>query len=296
MITINSWIINSIILAGLIIASITDIKKREVPDFLNFFLITIGIIIGSITSIINHSIWPIIASISGLVTGYIIAALMYYSGQWGGGDAKMLMGVGSLIGINYFGPNSFIINNQIPALASITLIIFFAGAIYGLIYFLILILINIKQVFRESKKVLKQKPLVIIQIITILLSTSLIITGFFMKHNQNILLITGTFILVGVYTSIIFKIAEPIIMNKKISVKKLVEGDWITKTIKKNNKIIYKFKPTGVEEEDIKNILKEGIKTVQVKEGIPFIPGFLIGFLIFLILNNWIINFLKQLI
>jgi len=87
----------------------------------------------------------------------------------------------------------------------------------------------------------------------------------------------------------IARTVEKICMYKKIPSKKLVEGDWIADDIKKGNKIIYKAKSIELKQKDIDNIIKNRIKEVLVKEGIPFIPGFLIGLVISLVFGNWII-------
>ena len=127
------WIIHSISVIGLIIGTKTDLEKREVPDFLNFVLIAFGIAIGATTSVITWTIWPLLSAIGGLLIGYLIGALMYYTGQWGGGDAKMLMGLGALQGVAIIGPAS-LWQGQFPLFFTTVITIFIAGAIYGLGY------------------------------------------------------------------------------------------------------------------------------------------------------------------
>ena len=93
------WFSHVIILVALIVGSITDFKKREVPDALNYSLIAIGIAFGLISSIFTWSPWPVLSSIGGLAGGYLFGALMFYTGQWGGGDSKMMMALGALLGL-----------------------------------------------------------------------------------------------------------------------------------------------------------------------------------------------------
>ena len=80
-------------------------------------------------------------------------------------------------------------------------------------------------------------------------------------------------------------------MYKNISTKKLREGDYITKKLKHNNKII--FKPTlhGINKKQIKQIQKY-FKQVEIKEGIAFAPVFLIAMIITLLKGNIILYFL----
>ena len=90
--------INTIIFfIGLILllyGSYTDIKKREVPDYANYFSI-IAIIGLRLIDAIYTSEWNIfLQSILWFIGFVILGYIMFYSGQWGGGDSKVLMVMG----------------------------------------------------------------------------------------------------------------------------------------------------------------------------------------------------------
>src|SRR3989338_3440310 len=74
----------------LLIGSITDLKTREVPDWVNYGLIISGIGLNLLFSIILQDRSYIINSILGLSIFFGIAYVMFYAGQWGGGDSKTL--------------------------------------------------------------------------------------------------------------------------------------------------------------------------------------------------------------
>src|SRR3989338_11110508 len=119
------FITSAIILVGLFIGSYTDIKTREVPDWLNYGLIVIGIALNLLFSIIYWNLDYIINSIAGFIVFLLLALLMFYAGQWGGGDSKMIMALGALIGFNLRIDSlflAFIVNAMI------------AGGIYGLLW------------------------------------------------------------------------------------------------------------------------------------------------------------------
>ncbi|MBW2999427.1 prepilin peptidase, partial [Candidatus Woesearchaeota archaeon] len=114
-----------IVLIALIIGSYVDIKTREVPDWLNFGLIFTGFGIRLIASFATFDWSYIIEGVFGFVLFFILAYLMFYTGQWGGGDSKMLMGLGALLGLRFELHHftiSFLIN------------IFLIGAFYGLVW------------------------------------------------------------------------------------------------------------------------------------------------------------------
>jgi len=80
-------------------------------------------------------------------------------------------------------------------------------------------------------------------------------------------------------------------MYKKLQSSQLTEGDWVQNNIYKNKKLLYKVNPYGIDLKSINILKKAKIKQVLVKEGIPFIPSFLIGTIITLILGNIIFFF-----
>jgi len=65
---------------------------------------------------------------------------------------------------------------------------------------------------------------------------------------------------------------------KNIETKKLEEGDWIYKDLKLGKKIIKKSWH-GLNREEIKKIQRK-YKKIKIIQGIPFVPVFLISFLI----------------
>ena len=105
---IINTVINIIITTALLIGSYTDIKKREVPDWLNYSLIFSGLGLRLMYSLATFDYSYLAFGLFGLAVMLIFALFMFYTGQWGGGDSKMLMGLGALIGLR-LDINSFLI-------------------------------------------------------------------------------------------------------------------------------------------------------------------------------------------
>ena len=92
-------IILVVTITALAAASFTDIKKREVPDWLNYGLVVFGLGTNLLLSVAFWT-WTYIAySVFGMLALFAIAYFMFYAGQWGGGDSKMLIGLGSVFGL-----------------------------------------------------------------------------------------------------------------------------------------------------------------------------------------------------
>lgn len=89
------------------------------------------------------------------------------------------------------------------------------------------------------------------------------------------------------YLYIYAKSVDEACMIKSISAKDLVEGDWLYKSIKIRGKTI-KADWDGLTKEDI-SLLKKSHKKIQIREGVPFTPVFLISFILLIIMYNWVL-------
>ncbi len=283
-------IIFSVCLIGLIIATITDIKTREVPDWLNFSLIASGIGLNLIFSLQLKDPRFIINSLAGFTGFFIIAWVMFYSGQWGGGDSKILMGLGALIGLDLSFRKTMLLDFLINSLV--------AGAAYGLLWSFGLTIKKWKLVIKELKKTSSDEKVVATKkllffIVIILIGAALI--------NKNI---TLKFVLTGLalltlstfYLWIYIKAIEKSAMLKYVAPDKLTEGDWIAKDVVIKGKHICGPKDLGISNNQIAELIslykKKKVNRILIKEGIPFVPSFLIAFILTLIMGNILLYFL----
>ncbi|MGA1822654.1 MAG: hypothetical protein ACMUIG_09005, partial [Thermoplasmatota archaeon] len=93
------------------------------------------------------------------------------------------------------------------------------------------------------------------------------------------------------YLFIFIKNVEKVAMFVDVAPEKLTEGDWIAKDYFDGKKKICGPKDLGIEKKQIKKLIamkKKGkIKKVKIKLGIPFVPSFLIAYVITLALGAW---------
>ncbi|MFH1211304.1 MAG: A24 family peptidase, partial [Candidatus Woesearchaeota archaeon] len=111
---------------GMLFGAVQDIRKREVSDWLNYSLIAFGIGFGVIKSLLDSDVFVFFGMLLGLAAGVAIGFAMYYLGQWGGGDSKMIMGLGAIIGLNIWQSDFFLPTFLINA------VLF--GAVYGVLW------------------------------------------------------------------------------------------------------------------------------------------------------------------
>lgn len=279
-----------IALIYLIIATIFDVKTKEVPDWLSFSLIAIALFSNLLYSLISDEWNYIIYSLLGLLVSFLFGSLMYYSRQWGGGDTKLLMGLCTLLPkypeklLNYFNPNL-----NFPFLVILLLNILIIGGIYGLSMSLFLAIKDKNKFLKEFSILIKKYKQYLILIFIIFLILIL-----FSLFTNTLIIAFPFFILIFlvIFSYIFIKSVENSCMYKMIDVNKLVEGDWVIGNIKSKNKIIYKQKLLGITEKDIILFKKNKIKKVLVKDGLPFVPAFLIGFIITLVYGNLFLIFI----
>ena len=270
-------ILITITIIALIIAAIIDIKTHEIPDYLTYSLIFIGLIIKLSYSFLSNNFYYILYGLIGLLAMYAIGSLLYYTKQWGGGDTKLIMGLGVTLTMPAF------IQSQFPFLLVLFLNIIIVGAIYGLIIGSILAIKNYKKFTQEFKKISKIKLIKTLELILFIISLPVLSLIFITNTNKLIILIL--FITINLYIPLLttIKATEKIVMHKIISIKKLRPGDWLIKPIIKNKKILVKPRTIGLSPNDIKILIKNKIKSVLIKEGIPFVPSITIATILTLI-------------
>ncbi len=265
----------SITLLVLLISSYTDIKTREVPDWVSYAFLSTAVGIRLIFSL-EYS-WSILLSgLLGFFVCFLLAHLLYYTRQWGGGDSKILMGMGASIGITYpFTPASF-------NLLLFFIFLLFVGAIYGLIWMCILAFRNSTLFLKTFSQKLNQHKH-IQYLIIILTFLSIIISLFSPLFWPFVILIPLFFYLLLAVSCIeehFFHIQKPILH--------LTEGDWLAQTISINNRTL--FQPKTLEKSDITTLQnlhsQHKLSAVLIKEGIPFLPSFLFAYIIIILLTN----------
>ena len=92
----------------LLISSIIDMKTREVPDELSIGLIAVAVILKILHAYEIDNFLILLNSLFGFLIFLGISLIMYYTRQWGGGDAKLFMALG--IALPYY-PTELILFN-----------------------------------------------------------------------------------------------------------------------------------------------------------------------------------------
>jgi len=282
----------------LFIAAIIDIKTREVPDFLSYTLIAVALASNAISSAAQLSFVPILGSLAGLLFAFCLGWALFYLGQWGGGDSKLIIGIGAAFGLPIITANSLnldiisYLKSDIVALLSNMILV---GALYAMMMAFILAFRNKDAVMKKTSELLKESRAWRIPFSAMLIVASVTIYFLTSGFERNLLIILLLLCAGFSYLWVFVKAVEETAMKKWVSPQKVTEGDWFAESVIVGKKTIVSNKDPGITKEQIKELMaafKKGkIKKVKIKEGIPFVPNFFLSYLVTLFFGSLVFYF-----
>jgi len=254
-------------------AVLQDLHRREVDNVWNFSLVGIVLAYRLAFSIYSSQYMYFFNGIIGFIIFLILGNLFYYSRVFAGGDAKLLIVLGSLI------PLSFNWMENLMIFGSFIGLFLVGGSIYVFIFSLFLVLFHLKNFSKEFYKQIKSsKNLIISGVIFFILW--IIISYYFSLQ----LISFGAVFLLFPLLFIFAKAVEESCLVKALSPREITEGDWLYEDVFINgNKITANWE--GVSKRELQLIREKYRRKIWIKQGIPFTPGFLIGFLGVIILS-----------
>ncbi|MDO8481375.1 MAG: A24 family peptidase [Nanoarchaeota archaeon] len=254
--------------AYLVAGTITDFRSREVSDWANYGLISIGIALNAFLSISLLDWRPLAGSLAvfGLLWGF--GWLMCRTGQWGGGDSKLLMGMGALYGFD-----SFLISFLVGTL--------FMGALYGLAWSFFLAFKHRDAFSGRFKALLHEWAQWRLVAFIALFSSAL---AWALLPRLLLLFSFCALVYLLLYLGLLIKAVEESCMRKWVSPDKLTEGDWVAKIVRHEGKVLAgPDDKEGISKSQVAKLQalyhKGKLQKVYIKEGIPFVPSFLLGWL-----------------
>jgi Flp pilus assembly protein protease CpaA len=271
-------------LLALVVASLFDIKTREVPDWLSYSLLAFALGASLIMSIYFSDFTALLDSFLGFLVGLAIGLLMFYTGQWGGGDSKLIMGLSALLGFSF---SEF--EGGFPLLIVFMMNMLLVGAVYGVVMSMIKALTNLKNFREAAEKRLKSKQVLVIRVVLLVICLGAFFFLLFTKSTESFILFAFALSLfLFFYFWVFISTVEKTCMIKKMAVKQLTEGDWLAEDVKKSKKVIVKVSRIGLTLDELAALKKNRIKEAVIKVGIPFVPSFLMAYVITLAVGDWL--------
>ena len=252
-------------LIGILIATFQDLKRREVDDWLNLFLI-----FSSFTYLFFVSFYLKDPSIFFQGTFLLLFLLFimnvfYYGRVFAGGDAKLLLSMTVLfIGVSFY---ESLINVGI-----FVLFLFISGSVYGILYSSVLYIRNYDKVNKKLKKNFWTEENKFIFILGLIFMFS----G---AYFYFILFIIGILIFIFPILLSLSRALEEGCMVRFVKGSELKEGDWLVDEIRIGKRIV---RPSFEGLSKKETSLMKNLKLVKIKEGIPFVPAFLIAYILYI--------------
>ena len=255
------FILITISIIVLILASYTDLRTREVPDWISYSYILTVLAVVLIYSL-QSDFTIFLYSLLGFGVMFALGTTMYYLKQWGGADAKLFMGLGIVLPVLGLRPT-------VALLIGMLLI----GGIYSFIWGLAIYLKHLKQSNKKFLFFLKKKK--ITRLVLVILSIITLIAAFLVSIEYRVILFAGLLVVLTLfYLTIFIKTVEAIGF---IKLALPTEGDWLAKTVRHNGKTLVSKTKTCLTKKDLQLLKKNKIKEVWIKIGIPFVPVILLS-------------------
>ena len=249
----------------IIFAVIQDFRKREVDNIWNFSLIAFVLAYRASVSAYSGNYWFLVNGILGLVIFLILGNLFYYARLFAGGDAKLVIALGTILSLDY----NWLINFKIFGMFILLFLV--TGSIYVLFWSFFLVFRNWNRFRKEFVKQCKNyKALFFIAIIFALL-------WILFSFIQPMLILIAIVIFLFPILFVFSKSVEESCMIKSTAPDKVTEGDWLYEDIIVNGKKI-SANWEGVSNEELKSIKKYYRRKILIKKGIPFTHSFLFAF------------------
>jgi hypothetical protein len=261
----------------------SDLRTREIPNGLNLALIVAGVAIRAYHAAASGD-WVYLAM--PLAVGalfFAFAAALFYARQWGGGDAKLLIALGILLGTypsELFAYEPFpggaaagipkvagnpacvapCIEPLWPFWATLVLNIMFVGAVYGVLSTMYLGVHNPRSL-SELKQTLRRDEgelaLVVLGMALFVLATGAVLTG---ELDFGALASSWPLLVLGAFVWFLIKFAhiiEDIAMVREVPVSELREDDWLAEDVVVDEPVFAWEEVPGKGEDALRSHLRE---------------------------------------
>jgi len=261
----------------IVFAVVQDLKTEEISNWLNYSLVATVLAYRAFYAVWSKDIMFFIFGLIGVLVFTVIAYAFYYGRVFGGGDVRLLIGLGGIF--PYRSALDYLIFG-----GGFILLLFAVGAIWTLFYSLFLVSKNkgnFGKVFGKvfGKEFRERKWLLAFAII---FGAAIEIVNYL-----NGLITFGLFFVFFVLLPLFYiyaKTIEKVCMIKLLDASKLREGDWLKKDVRfklgGKNMIINKS-VHGLDKKEI-SLLRRARKKVVIVGGVPFTPAFFLALIVWI--------------
>ena len=250
-----------------VVAAVQDVRRSEVSNWLNYSLLAIVLAYRAFYAVFNSDVMFFVYGILGFFIFFILGYVFYYTRAFGGGDVKLLYGIGAALP---FGSLSDVLSVSFV----FVFVLLFIGVLYSLGYSAFLLRSRWKG-FRESFSS-HWKRHRFAAVLSILVGIAILVFSLYYRVGM----IGGFMFLILVVFPILFIYIKAVDdnMTRVVNWRNLQEGDWLEKGVKLGKRVIKKS-VYGLDLEEIA-LLRKAKKNVLIKQGVKFVPAILLTWII----------------
>lgn len=264
----------------LVFATVQDVRTKEIYNWVSFSLIVFALGFRFFYSLFvlgnfNFFYWGVL----GTIFFFFLSTLFYKARLFAGGDKKLMFSLGAILPIY---PVFF---QNLNLVLFFILFFLFVGSTYGLLFSFYFGLKNFNSFKKEIKNQFSEKKRIIF--LSTIISILFLIFAFYITEFFYLAILLFIF----PYLYLFFVSVDEGCMVKKVSPKKLTEGDWLFRDVRVGKKVV-RSTWDGLSKKDIS--LLRNKKFVLIRNGLQFAPVFLVSFvLLFLEIKfHFFFNFL----
>jgi len=276
-------LVASLTFVFLLAASWFDLRTGEIPDKITLGLTAVMIVFAGFVSLLESNISFIFFAVLVGLFYFILAYILYYLGEWGGGDVKLIAGVGCSLGLLKVA--GYLNEGLLPYYADYLVNIALVSSPYVLVYTLVLGLLK-PSVFTVFRQTLKSR---VVQLL-LFVSALPFVSAYFIGLNSLafLYLMIPFFVLLSVY----LKVVEKEALQKTVGVDELEEEDVVAEDLFVDGVKLASSRDisglTGVDIDKIRALADEGRipKSLRIKWGVRFAPIFFFAYVLSVFYGN----------
>lgn len=262
-------------LVALLWASIEDLKTSEIPEICSVGLAALLLLLALVHTVSDGNIHHILRSAYMGAVMLAVGYALFVLGQWGGGDVKLLAGVGCLIGYldstGYVWPLSSFVTHPIPPGFTYFINMAVLSTPYVILYTLVLGFMK-PHAFTAFSNNLRERKVMLALLLSF---TPLLIALYFGFSTLSLIyLLVPLLVMASVY----MKTVENTVLRKTVRVSDMREWDIVAEDVVVDGvKIASKRNIEGVTPEQLARIREFSAagklpETMEIKWGVKFAP------------------------
>ncbi len=265
-------------LGFLVVSSLEDLKTGEIPERYSFGLGAVVVVIAAAGAWAYRDVMILLEPLALGILYFAVGYVLYFFGQWGGGDVKLTASLGVVFGyldaIGYPWPAATFLPYQATYFINLAVL----ATPYVIVYTL---LMGFEQprLFAKFGNTLRRRPRLVL-----LIGASFVPLLTAMHTEAYVLAQIYLFIPLLVVASIYMKVVEAEAMQKRIPVADLREGDIVAEDVVGADEVLARKREIeGVTQEQVDKIQALAAQgrlpdQVTVKWGVKFAPVLLFSF------------------